>query len=205
MEVISKGGPIMYPLALCSVISLAIALERLFYFLSIRGDSQELMADVKAMVGQGKVMDAVQLAKRAKTPVGGLIVAGLTGLGRSAVEMRERVQGAGSGEIAKLERNLPFLETMATVTPLLGLLGTVIGIIRNFNILAMTQGLSSGSALSGGIAEALIATAGGLSVAIPSLLFHAYFSSRVDSKVTEMNRVSADLLDVLSVRSGDLQ
>lgn len=200
LEFIAKGGPVMYVLVLCSVTALAIILERLVYFLGLRGNNQELVADVKLMVQQGKVLDAMQTAKRTRTPVSGLVLAGLGAVNRPVEEVRERIQGAGAVEVAKLERNLVFLETMAAVTPLLGLFGTVVGIIKNFNILAMTQGLATSSALSGGIAEALIATAGGLSVAIPSLLAHSYFSSRVDRQIMEMNRYTPDLLDIMSGR-----
>lgn len=199
-EVLAKGGFIMIPLGICSVISIAIMLERLVYFWSIRGNSQDLLADVRLMISQGKVLDAISLAKKTRTPMGSLIATGLTAYGRSVDDLRDRVQSAGIVEVSKLERNLSILETMATISPLLGLLGTVIGIIRNFNILAMTQGLASTGALSGGIAEALIATASGLCVAIPSMLAHSYFSSRVDRQLTEMNKNSIELLDLLSAR-----
>lgn len=200
-DVLTKGGIIMIPLLLCSVFSVAIFLERLVYFISIRSDAQDLLSDVKVALRQGRILDAMQVAKKVKSPIGSLVMAALSVAGKPADEIRNRIQDAGAVEIGKLERNLPYLETIVTITPLLGLLGTVIGIVRNFNILSMAQGLASTSALSGGIAEALIATASGLAVAIPSLLVHSILSARVDRYIGEMNRCSMELLDMMSARS----
>jgi biopolymer transport protein ExbB len=201
IDLLEKGGVVIIPLMLCSVIAVAIFLERLVYFWSVRSDADELISDVKSYLRQSKVVEALQTAKRTKGPVGAMAVAGISAYGKSPEEVKERIEAAGALEISKLEKNLPYLETLTTVTPLLGLLGTVVGIIRNFNILSLAQGLASTGELSGGIDEALIATATGLCIAIPTMVIHSYFSARVEKHIADMNKRSVDLIEILTVRS----
>lgn len=200
VEIILRGGPLMIPLLLCSVIALAVSLERLWYLWRCRIDSEDLMDDVKLALQAGKVLEAMQVAKKSRGPVAAVIAAGIAYYDRDPEEIRRHMEEVGRLEVFKLERRLPVLDVIVAVAPLLGLLGTVVGIIKSFHIMAALRGINEPSALSVGIAEALITTAAGLSIAIPAMLMYSYLSSVIDRLVTEMNKRAAELLNVLESR-----
>ncbi len=200
LELILRGGPLMIPLLLCSVITLAVSLERLWYLWRCRIDSEDLMDDVKLALQAGKVLEAMQVAKKSRGPVAAVVAAGIAYYDREAQEIRRHMDEIGRLEVFKLERRLPILDVVVAVSPLLGLLGTVVGIIKSFNIMAALQGVNQPSALSVGIAEALITTAAGLVIAIPAMLVYSYLSSVVDRLVTDMNKRASELLNVLESR-----
>lgn len=133
------------------------------------------------------------------SPLGRIVAAGLANRSRGRAILRERVEDAGRHVVHQLERFLNTLGTIAAISPLLGLLGTVAGMIKIFQIVSV-QGNSNFSLLSVGIAEALVTTAAGLSVAIPSLLFYRYFHSRVDELVVRMEQETLELIDLLDAR-----
>src|SRR5690625_3661151 len=162
IEWLVKGGPVMIPLLLASVVALAVALERLWYLYSTRVDSEDLIDEVKLNLNEGKFLQAVQVAKRSKGQVANLVAAGIAYSDLPADDLRERLDDVGRDELYKMERRLAVLDGVATIAPLLGLLGTVTGIIKSFNVMGGMDGLSSPQALSVGIAEALITTATGL-------------------------------------------
>ncbi len=195
-DLFTKGGPVMYPLLLCSVFALAVSLERSYYLLRSRIDVDDLLADVKTALLQDRVLEAMQIAKRSRGPVAALVMAGLGQYGNEEKVVEAHLEDVAKQEVYKLERRLPFLDAIVTIAPLLGLLGTVTGIIRSFNVLAALQGLATPSVLSAGIAEALLATAMGLIIAIPTMAFYAYLSSLVDRRILDMNRAATQVLSM---------
>ncbi len=203
VDAIVKGGPIMIPLLFASVLAVAVALERLWYLYSTRVDSEDLMDEVRLNLNQGKLMQAVQVAKRSKSQVASLVATAIAYSDLPADQLKEKMEDVGRAELYKMERRLVMLDAIVTIAPLLGLLGTVTGIIRSFNVLAALEGLASPQALSVGIAEALITTAAGLIVAIPSMAVYHWINSIIDRRVADMNRRSAEILDIVTAMRGD--
>ncbi|NMB15734.1 MAG: MotA/TolQ/ExbB proton channel family protein [Firmicutes bacterium] len=200
MDIVLKGGPVMIPLLFSSVLALAVGLERLIYLWRSRVDTEDLMDDIKLALQQGKVLEAMQIAKKSRGPVAAILAAGIAQYDRPREEIRQHLEEVGAHELYKMERRMVVLDSIVTIAPLLGLLGTVTGIMRSFNVLAAMQGAHSPEALSYGIAEALITTAAGLIIAIPAMALYYYLSSLIDRNVAEMNRRSADLLYFLETR-----
>jgi len=198
VDFILKGGPVMIPLLLCSVLAVAIGLERIWYYSKTRSDTEDLMEEVRASLDEGRPLEAIHFLKKQRGPVASVLAAGLAFSDRSPSEIRERIAQVGQEEEAKLERRLPALDTIVSVSPLLGILGTVTGIINSFQVLSGLEGVTSPQALSAGIAEALITTATGLIIAIPSLALYNWLSSIVDRRILEMNRCSEELIDLLT-------
>ncbi len=203
LDILVKGGPVMIPLLFCSVLAVAVALERLWYLYSTRVDSEDLMDEVKLALSQVKLLEAVQIAKRSRSQVAALVATGIAYSDRPREELRELLNEVGRDEVFKMERRLAVLDVVATIAPLLGLLGTVTGIIRTFNVIGALQGLGSPQDLSLGIAEALITTAAGLVVAIPTVFLYQWISSIIDRRVAEMNRRSGELLEALATLRGE--
>ena len=197
MDLMAKGGPVMYPLALVSVLAVAIALERAWYFARLGKDREDLMEEMRAFLAEGRLLEAMQLIRRHNGPTAAVLAEGLAAWGRPTEEVRERMERAGQEEVAKMEARLAWLDAIVTGAPMLGLLGTVTGIIRSFRILSQLQGIDSPSALSAGIAEALITTAAGLIIAIPALFAYVYFSSLVDRRVASLNRVTSRFVQLV--------
>ncbi|MBO8140994.1 MAG: MotA/TolQ/ExbB proton channel family protein [Firmicutes bacterium] len=203
IDVLVKGGLVMIPLLFCSVLTVAVALERLWYLYSTRADSDDLMDEVKLALEQGKVLEAVQIAKRSRGQVAALVATGIAYSDRPRDELKERLEEVGRDELYKMERRLVMLDSIATIAPLLGLLGTVTGIMRSFNVLGSLAGLDSPQVLASGIAEALITTAAGLVVAVPTVVLYNWIGSIIDRRVADMNRRSGELLEVLSTLRGE--
>src|SRR5690606_9756164 len=187
IELFNKGGILMYPLLLCSVLALAVIIERIYYFIIIRDDLDEVMDRVESSLKQGRVLEAMQVARRARGPVATVLAAAIAHKGEPRQVIEDYVKRAGNVELYKLERGLPLLETVIMVSPLLGLLGTVLGIMQSFNVMGALRGVNDPAVLAPGIAEALITTAAGLSIAIPASMMHAFFVRKVDKYVLEMN------------------
>lgn len=202
LDAFFKGGPVMYPILACSILSLAVVIERLIVLLRRNVDPDELLEDVKYAVEAGRIIEGVQIAKRSRSPISNLIVAALTNIGKSRSEIEEIVQAAGDQEVRRLEKNMAVLELIVTVAPMLGLLGTVIGIIKSFNVFGMTGGLADPAILGIGIAEALMTTAAGLIVAIPTQAMYTYLSGLIDRNIAVMNRKSLEIVSLAtSIRS----
>src|SRR5690625_3748362 len=197
IEWLVKGGPVMIPLLLASVLALAVALERLWYLYRTKVDSEDLIDEVKLNLNEGKFLQAVQVAKRARGQVANLVATGVAYSDLPADDLKERLDDVGRDELFKMERRLVILDGVATIAPLLGLLGTVTGIIKSFNVLGGMDGLSSPQALSVGIAEALITTAAGLIVAIPAMVLYHWINGIIDRRVADMNRRSGEIVDAL--------
>jgi biopolymer transport protein ExbB len=199
-EIVRAGGPVMWPIILCSIGAAAIILERLWTLQDKRVLPRELTAKVWQLIEHNQVNDKVITALEQNSPLGRVLAAGLTNRHRPHAVIMERLEDTGRHVIYELERFLNTLGTIAGIAPLLGLLGTVTGIIKAFN--AINQGgVGDPRALSGGIAEALITTAAGLIVAIPSLFAYRYLRGKVDRIVVEMEKDAIKLADAVEVAS----
>lgn len=196
VEIVLAGGWLMLPIIICSIVAIAIVIER-FWSLNQRRIAP------KATVGQvwtwikNSELDAAKLRElRLASPLGQVLAAGLLNARQGRQAMSDAIEQNAAVVIHDLERYLSTLGTIAAITPLLGLLGTVIGMIRVFTEI-MIQGTGNANALAGGISEALITTAAGLTVAIPSYAFHRYFVRTVDSLVLTLEQESAKLVEAL--------
>lgn len=195
-ELISSGGWLMVPIIGCSILSLAICLERLWELRANKVAPQGLMADVWSWLKSGAMSAEKMKEVRKNSPLGRIIVAGLSNARHGREIMKESIQETASQVIHEMERFLTALGTIAAITPLLGLLGTVIGMIKVFTEI-MAQGTGNASVLAGGISEALITTAAGLAVAIPTLIFHRHFQRKIDSLVVEMEQQAVKLVEMV--------
>ena len=194
--IIQKGGYLMYPIVLCSVFALGIFLERLWTYVRVRREFRELAHQVEPLVAKVRHEEAVAVCHKAGTPLAQVFLAAFRAAGRSRDQIKAVVEETGRRESAPLQRFLGLLGTIATISPLLGLLGTVLGMIRAFNVIA-SQGMGTPATLGGGISEALITTAAGMTVAIPVILAHRYLTSRLDQLIIEMEDYSLRLVDLL--------
>ncbi len=196
LEIFLKGGPLMYPILACSVMAMTIFLERTWTYVRVRQGTLSLLREVENLVRKDKLDEAVIVCQRAGTPLARIFLAALRSAGKSREHIKGLVEEVGGREAAPLERYLGFLGTIATISPLLGLLGTVLGMINAFTILTI-QGVGTPATLGGGISQALITTAAGMSVAIPTILLHKYLASRAERIVAEMEEYSLHLVDLL--------
>jgi biopolymer transport protein ExbB len=195
-EIVQAGGPLMWPIILCSIIAAAITLERLWTLQDRRVVPPDLTQKVWKLVEADQVNDKVIAALEQNSPLGKLLAAGLANRHRSREALMERLEDTGRHVVHELERFINTLGTIAGIAPLLGLLGTVVGIIKAFNAINAGGG-GDQRMLSGGIAEALVATAAGLCVAIPSLIAYRYLRGRVDRIVVEMEKNALRLADAV--------
>jgi len=195
-EIVQAGGPLMWPIILCSIIAAAIILERLWTLQDRRVLPPDLTQKVWKLVETDQVNDKVITALEQNSPLGRLLAAGLANRHRPREVLMERLEDTGRHVAHELERFLNTLGTIAGVSPLLGLLGTVTGIIKAFNAIN-AGGAGDPRMLSGGIAEALVATAAGLCVAIPSLIAYRYLRGRVDRIIVEMEKHALRLTDAM--------
>ena len=199
LELVTAGGWLMVIIIACSVAAIAICIERFFMLNPKRISPPHLLATVWKQLKAGE-FDASKLrALRDSSPLGRILAAGLANSHHGRDVMKESIEEAAGHVVHDLERYLNSLGTIAAIAPLLGLLGTVVGMIRVFAEI-MTQGTGNASALAGGISEALITTAAGLCVAIPALVMHRYFMGRIDGIVVELEQQTIKLVDALHAR-----
>ncbi|MFH1094017.1 MAG: MotA/TolQ/ExbB proton channel family protein [Candidatus Omnitrophota bacterium] len=203
VEVINKGGPVMIPIILCSIFALAIILERLMNIYKSKTDSTRFMDDITAALKRNRISEALSICEQTQGPVAHIIKAGISKHDRSRHEIREAIEDAGLHEVPKLEKNLSALATIAHVSPLLGLLGTVTGMVNTFQIIqekAQVMYPVDPSVLAKGIWEALITTVAGLIVAIPSFVAYNFLVAKVENLVVEMEILATDLVNILTQR-----
>jgi|TARA_B100000315_G_scaffold108934_2_gene99963 biopolymer transport protein ExbB len=196
LEIIQSGGWLMVPIVLCSVLAAAIGFERLWTLQRTRVAPRELLAEVWGVLNNGEY-DAQKLRElRNANGLGQVFAAGITNARRGREIMKEAMEEAAGQVAHDLERYLTALGIVAAIAPLLGLLGTVVGMIDVFSAL-MLEGAGNANVLAGGISTALITTAAGLSVAIPALIFHRFLLRRVDELVVTIEQESAKLVDIM--------
>jgi len=191
-----KGGVLMYPIFLCSILALAIFCERFFAYLRMGRNLQPLVREVESLVTHKRIDEALAVCEREASPLARIYTTALQASGKSREHLKVLVEEVGSREAAQVEKYLGLMATIATIAPLLGLLGTVLGMIKAFNVIALA-GVGTPATLGGGISEALITTATGLVVAIPTILLHRYLTSRADALVLEMEEHSLHLVNLL--------
>jgi biopolymer transport protein ExbB len=180
VAILAKGGPVMIPLLACSVLSVAVVLERAWFWWRARGLG--VAARVLDLAAAARWEDALAHAAGSPAPPARVLAAGLTYRESDPVRAME---AAARAEAARMRRGLPVLDTIVTLSPLLGLLGTVTGMIAAFGVMA-TSGIDQPHAITGGVAEALIATAAGLGIAIVTLVAHNYFAARAERALDEI-------------------
>ena len=202
----AKFGVVFWPLLLCSVAALTFIIERLFTFLRSRSKlgTEQFMASITDSLRSDNIMEAVSTCEEAGGPLANVLKAGLLRYSQAQIEeqeitkeeVQESIQEAGLLEIPELERNIPVISTVAVISPLFGLLGTVMGMINAFTTIAL-EGTGDPQALAGGISQALLTTAGGLTIAIPCLIFSQVFESWVNKFVLEIEQVSTEIVNQL--------
>ncbi|SVA70688.1 uncharacterized protein METZ01_LOCUS123542 [marine metagenome] len=202
-ELIRAGGFLMWPILACSIISMAIIAERFWSLRETKIAPTNLVANVWQW-HKSDQLDAKRIqALRTNSPLGMILAAGLLNRKHSREIMKESIEEVGRLVAHGLERFLNTLGTISSITPLLGLLGTVIGMIKVFTVIT-SQGIGDPSILSEGISEALLTTAAGLSVAIPSLMFYRYFRGKVDDLVVTMEQEALKMVEVMhGIREND--
>lgn len=195
-ELVQAGGWLMIPILLCSVIAAAISVER---FWTLRADQvapKNLLAQVWTWIKNNE-MDNKRLRElKNGSPLGQILAAGISSHRKGRDAMKESIEEVANHVVHEMERYLNTLGTVAAITPLLGLLGTVIGMIKVFTAIRL-EGTGNAAVLAGGISEALITTAAGLTVAIPSLFFYRFFQRKVDELVIYMEQEALKLVEVL--------
>ncbi|MBN2372303.1 MotA/TolQ/ExbB proton channel family protein [bacterium] len=197
-----KGGPICIPILLCSVIALALICERLYRFHKARLKDPMFLDSVKEMIKEGKIEEALSLCRKSGSPIGNILATGIEkccrdGCGKNLADIEKLLSHAGQQELRELDRYLPTLATIANIAPLLGLFGTVTGMIKAFMVIQEMGGAVNASVLAGGIWEALLTTALGLAVALPTVVAYNYLVGKVDHFAHDMQDSSVEFLDVL--------
>jgi biopolymer transport protein ExbB len=190
------GGWLMVPIVACSVIATAVVFERLWALRTRRIMPAKLVTQIWQWHRQNQLSAARITQLRDGSPLGRMLAAGLINRNHSREVMKEAINDVGRHVVADLERNLNTLGTIAAVAPLLGLLGTVFGMIQIFGVI-VNVGTGNAGLLAGGIAQALITTAAGLCVGIPALMFHRYFDNRVSKLAVAMEEQALKLVEVM--------
>lgn len=193
-EFLKSGGPLMIPIGLCSVVGLAAFLERLWALRQWRVLPRSLRVAVMDLVRQGRFEDALIACRQSESPWGRVAEAVLRGRGRARADVKELAEEVGRREAAELERYSGIVGIVAAIAPLLGLLGTVWGMILTFRVIE-EGGIGQVGQLAGGISTALVTTFAGLSVGIPALMAHRWLLARVDDLLLDMEEAALELLD----------
>lgn len=200
LELLISGGWVMLPLLILAVLATAITLERLWTLRRSEVLPHGIEQDIENW-SRGKTLDNAEIQRlKRNSPLGELLAAALAVRHRPRHVIKERIEDVGRHISHDLNRFLPTLGSIASISPLLGLLGTVIGMIQMF-LTILTTGVGDANQLAGGIGQALISTASGLIVAIPALMMHRYFRGRVSGFLVEMEKIAMNLLDVLDSQS----
>lgn len=196
LEMVKSGGWLMVPLLLASVLALAIILERAWTLRSRRVAPPDLLADVWTQLQAGELKGEALRNLQAGSPLGALLAAGLVNARHGREMTKEAIENAATPVVHELERYLSLLGTIALISPLLGLLGTVVGIIDAF-LVVTAGGIGDPTALAGGISKALVTTASGIAVAIPAMIMHRYYLRHIQTLTVSMEQQAVKLIDML--------
>jgi biopolymer transport protein ExbB len=195
-DLIVKGGIFMYPIIFCSIVALAIFLERLWVLRRKHIIPLDFINNVEGLLKKQKLSEAVFLCQNDMSSIAKIFLAGLRSTQKGMWLVKEAIEERGSREATILEKNVDILSTIANLTPLLGLLGTVSGMIKTFNAISV-QGIGNPAPLAGGIAEALITTATGLCIAIPTLVCYRFLKDKASALIFEMEENSIRLVELM--------
>ena len=193
---IMKGGVFMYPIIACSILSLAIFLEKLWSLRRKRHVPLDFLQEIEHLLKENNSAKALSLCTANRSSIARIFSVGIAHYGKKREVIKERVEEVGRREASLLEKYVDALATIASVSTLLGLLGTIAGMIKIFSVIA-TQSVVNPSTLAGGISEALYTTAAGLTVAIPTLIFYRYVSSKSRALVLEMEECSTQVVELI--------
>jgi len=200
-QIFIAGGPVMWPILLCSIFALAIVLEKFWHLHKINIDTQEFLKKILDKIKRHETKEALQICDNTKSPIANILKAGILKYDRPRPQIIEAIEDASLYEIPRIEKNLTTLATIAHVSPLLGLLGTVTGMVRCFQTIqakATSFHPVSPGDLAGGIWEALLTTVAGLIVAIPTFIVYNYLVSRINNFILEMEKASTELVNFLT-------
>jgi biopolymer transport protein ExbB len=200
VEIVKSGGWLMAPIILCAIIAMGIILERFWTLQQKRVIPEDLTSRVWGWVKKDQLDQKQIQSLHQGSPLGQILAAGLINRDRERTVLKDSIQDTGRHVVHELERYLETLGTVAAISPLLGLLGTVIGMVEVFTAIT-AHGVGNPGVLAGGIAQALITTAAGLTVAIPALIGYRYYRSRVDTLVVEMEKEAIKLVEALHRRN----
>jgi len=199
LDIVRAGGLLMVPIILCAIIAMGIVLERFWTLKKTRVIPEDLTSKVWGWVEKDALDQSQIQTLHQGSPLGQILAAGLINRDRDRVIMKDSIEDTGRHVVHEMERYLDTLGTIAAITPLLGLLGTVIGMVKVFTAIT-THGVGDPTVLAGGIAEALITTGAGLSVAIPALIGYRYYRNRIDTLVVDMEKEAIKLVEALHRR-----
>jgi len=198
MEIIGKGGVIMVIILLLSVVATAIIIERFLFFRRIRVDEEKLINRLKTALQKHHYDEALDICENNPSPIANLMKVGIENRGFSQSEIKDAILSAANLEIPHLERYLTSLGTIAHISPLLGLLGTVTGNIKAFGVLgSFGAAVGDPSLLANGIAEALLTTAAGIMVAVPTVAFYNFLVNKVNHIIIRLENRVNDLVFLL--------
>ena len=194
VKFIEKGGPVMWPLLILTLVAIIFIIERFILLLKSRVNTNMVLMKLKEYLDNKDVEGARGYCSGLKGPIASILRVGLEKFDKGSLAVEKVIETTGTLEMAKLEKGLNILATISNIGPLLGFLGTVTGMIRSFEAIARA-GLNNPSAVALGISEALITTASGLIIAIPTLAAYNYFTSLVTGYVSDMENASTILID----------
>jgi len=191
----------MWPILLCSIFAFALVLEKFLYLRRINTDTRKFLNSILEKMKHHETKDALGICESTKSPIANILKAGILKYDRTRAQIKEAIEDASLYEIPRLEKNLSTLATLAHISPLLGLLGTVTGMVRCFQIIQAKatsfHPISPGD-LAGGIWEALLTTVAGLVVAIPTFVAYNYLVNRVNNLILEMEKGATELVNFLA-------
>jgi biopolymer transport protein ExbB len=198
VDYMQKGGPLMWLVLLCSVVAVAVFAERLLYYHRASINVEELLQGLSNLIRNRNLAEARVECQAALIPVTRVILATLNHPHLSRSELKEIAQEAAQLEVPRLEKNLGILVAIGYLCPLIGLLGTVTGLIQAFVQLSANNGYATLAEISGGIYQSLLTTAGGLAVAIPAILGYCHLSARLNRLMHEMERAGIEIVNLLT-------
>ncbi|MBD3360502.1 MotA/TolQ/ExbB proton channel family protein [Candidatus Peregrinibacteria bacterium] len=194
-----KGGFFMFPILLCSILSLTIFFERLWALQKKKVLPRNFIVEIEHLLRAEKIQESIVLCKASKSPISRILLKGIQKYGKRRDEIKEIIEEVGRREAAYLDKYVESLSTIASVSTLLGLLGTIAGMIKIFGVISLQKAVNP-SILAGGISEALYTTSAGLSVAIPTLIFYRFISGKSDSLILEMEEYCMRMVELLKER-----
>ena len=196
LDFIIKGGVFIYPIIICSIISLTIFIEKIWSLKRNRVIPVTFLDNIERLLKKEDIAEALKLCGENSSSISRIFSAGIKNYGKRREIIKERIEEVGRREAVVLGRYVEALATIASVSTLLGLLGTIAGMIKIFSVISL-QSVVNPSTLAGGISEALYTTAAGLTVAIPTLIFYRYLSSKSNSLIVEMEECSAQMVELI--------
>ena len=204
LSIVTKGGILIIPIFICSIIVIAIAIERYMAYKKLTINIPQFMVKIRHPLHNGDILEAINECTMTGGPIAAVVKAGLEKAKQGRERVKEAMETAGNGETYHLEKNLSILATLAGITPLIGFLGTVTGMIKAFMKIQQLSGNVNADVLAGGIWEAMVTTAAGLSVGIPAFIIYNYYVHRVREFVFHMESTADEVLDMIGMaREGE--